>query len=108
MSVPIHLRRSPQTLAVLSVLLRREPDWHYGYDLLKQTGLKSGTLYPILARLQRGGWLEQRWEKSLGAGRPPRHLYRLSRRGKAAARTMSPGLKPGVEEGLVGRPEGVP
>jgi len=86
--VPFHLRRSPQTLALLSVLLRRGPAWHYGYDLLKQTGLKSGTLYPILARLQRGGWLEQRWEKSPGAGRPPRHLYRLSRIGRVAVKKV--------------------
>lgn len=84
----VRLRRSPQTLAVLSVLLRRAPAWHYGYDLLQQTGLKSGTLYPILARLQRRGWLEQRWERSSGAGRPPRHLYRLSRIGRVAVRKL--------------------
>jgi PadR family transcriptional regulator, regulatory protein PadR len=89
----LRLRRSPQTMAVLSVLLRRGPAWHYGYDLLKQTGLKSGTLYPILARLQGGGWLEERWEKPSGAGRPPRHLYRLSRKGKATARTRFPMAK---------------
>lgn len=86
--MPLRLRRSPQTMSVLAVL-RRGPAWHYGYDLLKQTGLKSGTLYPILARLQGGGWLEQRWEKSPGAGRPPRHLYRLSRKGRIAARELA-------------------
>ncbi|HJS97491.1 MAG TPA: helix-turn-helix transcriptional regulator [Terriglobales bacterium] len=89
----LRLRRSPQSMAVLSVLLRRGPAWHYGYDLLKQTGLKSGTLYPILARLQRGGWLEQRWEKPSAAGRPPRHLYRLSRQGKTVARAIFPRAK---------------
>lgn len=82
------LRRSPQTLAVLSALLRRAQAWHYGYDLLKATGLKSGTLYPILGRMQRRGWLEQRWEKSSAPGRPPRHLYRLSRQGKIAMRGL--------------------
>lgn len=82
----LQLRRSPQTLAVLSALLRRVQAWHYGYDLLKETGLKSGTLYPILARLQQGGWLEQRWEKPSAPGRPPRHLYRLSRQARSAAR----------------------
>jgi PadR family transcriptional regulator, regulatory protein PadR len=91
--VTLRLRRSRQTLIVLSALLQRAHAWHHGYDLLKQTGLKSGTLYPILARLQHGGWLEQRWENSPGAGRPPRHLYRLSRQGKAAARAMFPGTK---------------
>jgi DNA-binding PadR family transcriptional regulator len=82
----LRLRRSPQTLAVLSALLRRAQAWHYGYDLLKETGLKSGTLYPILARLQQGGWLEQRWEKPTGPGRPPRHLVRLTRPGRSMAR----------------------
>jgi PadR family transcriptional regulator PadR len=91
--VTFRVRRSPQTLAVLSALQQRAQAWRHGYDLLKQTGLKSGTLYPILARLQRGGWLEQRWEKSSGAGRPPRHLYRLSRKGKTTAQGMFPGAK---------------
>jgi DNA-binding PadR family transcriptional regulator len=89
----LRLRRSPQTLAVLSALQRRAQAWHYGYDLLKETGLKSGTLYPILARLQRGGWLDQRWEKLSPPGRPPRHLYRLSRQGKIALREHSAGAK---------------
>lgn len=85
----LRLRRSPQTLTVLSVLLRRAQAWHYGYVLLKETGLKSGTLYPILSRLRRGGWLEQRWEKPSAPGRPQRHLYRLTRQGKAQARQMT-------------------
>lgn len=89
----LRLRRSPQTLALLTALLRRAQAWHYGYELLKATGVKSGTLYPILARLQRGGWLEQRWEKSSAPGRPPRHLYRLSRQGKIAAQEYSAGLR---------------
>jgi PadR family transcriptional regulator, regulatory protein PadR len=88
-----HLRRSLQTLAVLSCLLRGAQSWRYGYDLLKETGLKSGTLYPILARLQRGGWLEQRWEKPSAPGRPPRHLYRLTRPGRRAAHEYSAGAK---------------
>ncbi|MGE5204493.1 MAG: PadR family transcriptional regulator [Chlamydiota bacterium] len=91
--MPLRLRRSPQTLIVLAALLHRPQSWHYGYDLLRETGLKSGTLYPILARLQQGGWLEQRWEKSSGAGRPPRHLYRLSQQGRIAAREYSAGAK---------------
>ncbi|HLX76081.1 MAG TPA: helix-turn-helix transcriptional regulator [Terriglobales bacterium] len=84
--MPLRLRRSRQTLAVLSALLGRPQEWHCGYDLLRKTGLKSGTLYPIFKRLQRGGWLQHRWEKSAAPGRPPRHLYRLTRQGKTAAR----------------------
>lgn len=88
---PLRIRRSPQTLAVLSALSRSSQRWQYGYDLLRETGLKSGTLYPILGRLQQGGWLEQRWQKASEPGRPPRHLYRLSRQGKIAAREMIAG-----------------
>lgn len=88
----LRIRRSSQALAVLAALQRWPQSWHYGYDLLRETGLKSGTLYPILRRLQQGGWLEHRWEKSSAPGRPPRHLYRLSKAGKAAAREMSRGL----------------
>ncbi|HEX6907958.1 MAG TPA: helix-turn-helix transcriptional regulator [Terriglobales bacterium] len=89
----LRLRRSPQTLAVLSALLGEPRGWHYGYDLLRETGLKSGTLYPIFARLQRGGWLQHRWEKPAAPGRPPRHLYRLTQQGKTAAREYCAGAK---------------
>lgn len=89
----LRLRRSPQTLAVLSALLGEPREWHYGYDLLREIGLKSGTLYPIFARLQRGGWLQHRWEKPAAPGRPPRHLYRLTQQGKTAAREYCAGAK---------------
>jgi PadR family transcriptional regulator, regulatory protein PadR len=104
----LRVRRSPQTLAVLSALLSRSQSWHYGYDLLKETGLKSGTLYPILARLQRGGWLQQRWERSSAPGRPPRHMYRLSRKGKGAAREYCGGMKPSAKPAFAGTPADVP
>jgi DNA-binding PadR family transcriptional regulator len=91
--MPLRLRRSPQTLAVLSALLRPGHSWHYGYQLLKTTGLKSGTLYPILARLQRGGWLEHRWGKPAAPGRPPRHMYRLVPQAKKTARQYFAGAE---------------
>ena len=90
------LRRSPQTLAVLAALLRRPQNWQHGYDLLRETGLKSGTLYPLLARLRRGGWLHERWAKPAARGRPPRHLYRLSGPGKAAAQKLTAGSAGGA------------
>jgi len=49
---------SLQTLRVLAQLLNRRSDWHYGYALARETGLQSGTLYPILIRLAEQGWLE--------------------------------------------------
>jgi DNA-binding PadR family transcriptional regulator len=78
------------TLALLSALLVEQGAWHYGYDLSKATGLKSGTLYPILMRLEAQGWLEARWEAAAGSGKPPRHLYRLTAASLHAARLAVP------------------
>ena len=60
--------------------------WHHGYALSQETGLASGTLYPILMRLENLGWLETRWEEPGNTGRPPRHNYRLTAGGRAWAR----------------------
>lgn len=73
----------------MSVLASLEADpaaWRHGYLLAKQTGLRSGTLYPILIRLAERGLVEACWEDGQPAGRPRRHLYRLSSDGLAAAR----------------------
>jgi PadR family transcriptional regulator, regulatory protein PadR len=74
-----------QTLLVLAALSAQPADWRHGYDLAKQTGLKSGTLYPILVRLADRGMVEARWEEHQAGGRPPRHLYRLSSEGLVRA-----------------------
>jgi DNA-binding PadR family transcriptional regulator len=76
---------SAQTLAVLAALAARPPDWRHGYDLARETGLKSGTLYPILVRLADREIVQASWEEGEPAGRPRRHLYRLTRDGLAAA-----------------------
>lgn len=81
----IRLRISPQTFAVLESLLERAAQWRHGYSLSQQTGLPSGTLYPILMRLEKLAWLETRWEEPGKLGRPPRHLYRLTGQGRAWA-----------------------
>ncbi len=49
---------SRQTLALLRALARQGRSWTYGYELAKETGLKSGSLYPILKRLADRGLLE--------------------------------------------------
>jgi PadR family transcriptional regulator PadR len=71
------IRFSPQTFGLLEVLLEQPHAWRYGYDLSRATGLKSGTLYPILIRLSERGWLETRWEV-VADGKPPRHMYKLT------------------------------
>jgi PadR family transcriptional regulator PadR len=79
------VRFSPQTLAVLQALLTDPSGWRHGYDLARDTTLKSGTLYPILLRLADRNLVEARWEDEQPAGRPRRHLYRLTSDGAAAA-----------------------
>lgn len=82
----IRLRVSRQTLAILEALLARPSQWHHGYAISRRTGISSGTLYPVLMRLDKLGWLETKWEDSDAAGRPPRHLYRLTSDGREWAR----------------------
>ena len=76
---------SAQTLSVLAALSQQPSEWQHGYALAKQTGLKSGTLYPILIRLADRGLVEARWQDEPQPGRPRRHLYRLTAAGLAGA-----------------------
>ena len=73
---------SPQAMAVVAVLAGAD-DWRHGYDLMTQAGVKSGTLYPLLMRLEAQGLLEARWIESPQVGRPPRHVYRLTEPGRS-------------------------
>jgi PadR family transcriptional regulator, regulatory protein PadR len=74
-----------QTLAVLAELCTTPWQWRHGYGIARDTGLKSGTLYPVLIRLADRGLVEACWEDEQPAGRPCRHLYRLTPEGLAAA-----------------------
>jgi DNA-binding PadR family transcriptional regulator len=67
-------------------------EWRYGYELGVEVGLRSGSLYPILVRLADRELLEAMWETDAPAGRPPRHLYRLTARGReyASAHASAP------------------
>ena len=76
---------SAQTLAVLAELCATPSRWRHGYGIARDTGLKSGTLYPILIRLADRLLVEACWEEEQPAGRPRRHLYRLTPEGLAAA-----------------------
>jgi DNA-binding PadR family transcriptional regulator len=95
------LRRSPQTLLVLEAFLAARASWQYGYDISRATGVKSGTLYPILMRLEEGGLLRSRWEAA-ETGRPPRHLYQLNAEGLRSAReyVRAHGARPSAYRGL--------
>lgn len=72
---------------VLRVFLDDPAAPRYGYDLMKAARLPSGTLYPMLARLQDQGLVTSRWEAQPGAaGRPPRKYYQLTTEGARTAR----------------------
>jgi PadR family transcriptional regulator PadR len=86
-------RPSRQTVTVLTVLATDPGRWRYGYELGQEVELKAGSLYPILMRLGDRGLLESAWESDPPAGRPPRHLYRLTAAGIEAA-AAAPRTKP--------------
>lgn len=59
---------------------------HWGYNLSKRAGVRSGVLYPILHRMLDEGWLEDGWEgrEDINASRPPRRYYELTEEGAVA------------------------
>lgn len=80
---------TPQLISLLEVFLQDPKiSWH-GFELCKAAGLKSGTVYPSLVRLERTGWLTSEWEEVDPSveGRPQRRIYRLTGQGELAART---------------------
>jgi PadR family transcriptional regulator, regulatory protein PadR len=73
-------RISGETAAVLRLFLSEPERFRYGREIVVETGLKSGSLYPMLHRLEGRGLLLSEWEDvdaALGGGRRPRRLYRL-------------------------------
>jgi hypothetical protein len=77
-------------MKVLRSLAADPGRWRYGYELGAETGLKAGSLYPILVRLADRGLLDAAWEDSPPHGRPARHLYRLTADGLKLASTPAP------------------
>jgi PadR family transcriptional regulator len=82
-------RPSAQTTAVVLALAEQPATWRYGYALCQQLDLKAGSVYPILMRLADRGLLETTWESEAPAGRPPRHLYRLTGPGRVLAAELA-------------------
>ncbi|GAA1606835.1 hypothetical protein GCM10009804_73530 [Kribbella hippodromi] len=83
----VELRITVPVLKVLQVFIAAGPDEHlYGLALSEHTGLKSGTLYPVLARLERASWITSDWEEvdPREAGRPRRRYYHLTGLGRRA------------------------
>src|SRR5882724_13342073 len=99
--MPRRPNSSRQTRALLAAFLERSRTWRHGYDLSKETGLKSGTLYPVLMRLSEQGLLESRWQEPERPGLPPRHVYRLTAPGLALAQEQETAATAGGRAGAV-------
>jgi len=82
-------RPSAQTIAVVLALAETPSAWRYGYELCRLLDIHAGSMYPILMRLADRGLLETSWETDAPAGRPPRHLYRLTGPGLALAAELA-------------------
>jgi|KBSMisStandDraft_5_1062788.scaffolds.fasta_scaffold585595_1 DNA-binding PadR family transcriptional regulator len=81
-------RITPATLDVLDVLLDEDVE-HYGLAIARKAGLATGSTFPILARLERIGWVTSFWEETEAASRGPRRrFYRLTPEGMARARAL--------------------
>lgn len=89
--MPRQRRPSKQMLILLEALSAHAQQWRHGYDLMKETGLLSGTLYPLLMRMTEQGLVESEWREPTQPGRPPRHAYRLTASGRALALSLDSG-----------------
>src|SRR5262245_26888171 len=77
----------PMGYATLHVLQSIASGYVYGFDIMDVTGLPSGTVYPILSKLESSGLLKSRWEDARTAkleGRPQRRSYEITGEGKEA------------------------
>lgn len=81
-------RPSPAALSILRIMLEDPQASYYGLDLAKQSGRPTGTLYPLLRKMERQGWLRSEVEPIDPSveGRPRRIMYSLTSRGVEKAR----------------------
>jgi PadR family transcriptional regulator, regulatory protein PadR len=93
-----NVRLSLQTLRVLEVFLDNPTEQISGAQVHQKCGLASGTLYPILLRLEAAGWFTSQWESidPSVAGRPRRRLYRLTTTGLRRASEVFGSFNRGV------------
>ena len=70
------------------------PGGMHGYEIIKTAGIKPGTLYPMLARLEDQGLLMSQWEPAAVEGRPPRHRYSLTEAGRTFVTSLAADQQP--------------
>jgi len=100
--MPNPIRVTAAVSKVLAAFLEDPEADHYGLELMRASGHPSGTLYPILLRLQNAGWVVARWEDidPVATGRPARRYYRLTPDGRVSARAEIAALQAQLSRGL--------
>ncbi len=96
-------RVTPATVDVLRALLGAG-DATWGLRLVGETGRPAGSVYPILARLEEGGWVASHWDEDVRRG-PRRRLYELTSAGRTSAATVvdaASGRRPAPRAAAVG------
>jgi PadR family transcriptional regulator, regulatory protein PadR len=81
------IRLTQTTLRVLKLFIDDPRKERSGAEIIRETRVFSGTLYPMLRRLERAGWFTGTWETidPKEAGRPRQRFYRISALGQRAA-----------------------
>jgi PadR family transcriptional regulator PadR len=75
------------TIDVLAVLIDGDqPRW--GLEIIRLTGRPSGSVYPLLDRLERAGWVTSAWDDNSDRRGPRRRMYRLTAEGAVEARRI--------------------
>jgi PadR family transcriptional regulator PadR len=84
------MRKTLASVQVAIALLERPNDQHWGYELAKRAGVRSGVLYPMLTRMLNDGWLTDGWEDptTIQEKRPPRRYYELTDKGRNELRAL--------------------
>ncbi|MGD0628425.1 MAG: helix-turn-helix transcriptional regulator [Terracidiphilus sp.] len=89
-------RMTGPTLKVIGQVMTAPLAGIAGADISKAAGIPSGTLYPILFRLEKAGWLTSEWEEVNPSeiGRPRKRLYRLTSLGMSESKIAFVDLVP--------------
>jgi PadR family transcriptional regulator, regulatory protein PadR len=77
----------PLSVSSVAVLAAVNRSIRHGFDIMDHTGLPSGTVYPVLGRLERDGYVRSKWESQTVAQRekrPPRRYYEITASGSRA------------------------
>jgi len=80
------MRKTHALVQVAMALLEDPTGKHWGYELSKQAGVRSGVMYPMLTRMLDEGWLTDGWEDpaTIKGKRPTRRYYELTDAGRLA------------------------